>query len=181
MLRFARTYYGKAFRFLTLTTAPGQEDQEMRERLKSLMKYLRSFQARLDYWATRTNEGNGVYHLVLISSAYIPQKRVQDFWGARAWINREHDFEGLLLEMVLQKEMVRYSMSRGFLPEGSLAAIEALSRHFRGPLGVKAQRMLARRWKRKEALARTIECCCRKDGWCCDLKTRTEYLGGRRW
>jgi hypothetical protein len=145
------------------------------------MAYLRRFQGRLDYWATRTDEGNGVYHLVLISSAFIPRKRIQDFWGALAWIEREHDFEGLLQEMVLQRKTVRYSMSRGFLPDGSYAAIEALSRRFRGRLAGKAQHMLARRWKcdSASALTRTIECCSRKDGWACDLKTRREILGVR--
>lgn len=180
ILRFARTYHGKNFRFLTLTTAPGQEEQALRERLKALMQYLRRFQARLEYWATRTGEGHcGVYHLVLISSAFIPNKRIQDFWGARTWIEREHDFEGLLLEMVLQRKTVRYSMSREFLPDGSLGAIEAIGRTFRGRVGGKAQAMLARRWGGPDAITRTVECCSRKDGWHCDLATRREILGGR--
>lgn len=153
----------------------------MRDRLKALMQYLRTYQARLDYWATRTGEGHcGVYHLVLISSAFIPNKRIQDFWGATTWIEREKDFEGLVQEMVLQRETVRYSMSRGFLPDGALKAIETIGRHFRGRAGVQAQKMLARRWKRKEALTRTIECCSRKTGWCSDIVTRREYYNGVR-
>lgn len=181
VIRFSRVYHGKAFRFLTLTSTDDQTDGVMRERLASLVRYLRRFQKRLDYLATRTDEGNGVYHLVIISSAFLPIKRISEFWGARCWIEKEHDLNGLLLEMVLQREQQRYSMSRGFVPDGAREALEALSRQFRGHVGQVALQMLARRWKQGNALQVTRECCSRKPGagWCSDLRTRREYLGGR--
>jgi len=174
LLRFARQYHGKAFRFLTLTTRPDQAHLDLPTRLKVIIRFLRRDMKRLDYLATRTDEGLGVYHLVLISSAFIPIRKIQAFWGARCWITREHEFNGLLLEMTQQREIQRYSMSRGFLPDGAGEAIEALSRHFRGHEGMIARAMLARRWKRGNALHLTRECCFRKGGWGCDLKTRSE-------
>jgi len=70
-------------------------------------------------------------------------------------------------------------MSRGFLPDGSIKAIEALSLYFRKRLGRKAVMMLARRYKRDQDHYRTLACCSRKDGWYSDLKSHIEYCGGR--
>lgn len=178
VIRFARQYHGKEFLFLSLSTRPDQTDEDLNQRLKSLLRFLRGSHKVLEYLAARTNEGNGVYHLILVSSKrYISIEKVTAFWGSHCWIEKEHDFGGLLYEMVTQKQLERYSMSRGFLPDGAKRAIEAIERSFKGQEGMVARGQLARRWKRdvKTALERTEECCFRKGGWCCDLRSRREY------
>jgi len=181
ILRFARVYHGDKFRFLTCSTN-GDEKRTLRERKHYLFTVLRSRKAwsDLQYRATNTEEGNGVCHICLVCVDFIPQRLIQGIWGSHVWISLEKDIDGLLREMSLQNMHCSYSMSRGFMPDGSIEAIEALGRLYRGRLGVKAVEMLARRWRATDALYKTIRCCGSKDGWCSDLRSRIEYLGGRR-
>jgi hypothetical protein len=178
ILRFARTFYGSRYRFLTLSTGK-HEGRSLRLRKQVFFKVLRSFDSSLEYRSVNTDEGCGVSHVCLITKFYFPQAWLKDLWGARVSITLEKDLGGLVKEMSLQKKIVGYSMSRGFLPDGSRKALDYLSLPFRGRLLFKAVDMLALRWKRPDALYRTIECCSRKDGWCCDLRHHFEILGGR--
>lgn len=181
ILRFAREYHGEKFKFLTLTSKV-EESSSLRDRKRRLFRCLRVEYPGLEYRCTRTDEGNGVCHICLVSSRYIPWQVIEKHWAARVNISQEKSLEKLLFEMSLQEEHACYSMSRSFLPEGSLDAIEALSRHFRGRLNRKALVMLGRRWKHDNGLSslhKTLTCCERKDGWCSDIRTRAEYLGGR--
>lgn len=178
LLRFAREYHGEKFRFLTLTSQT-ENEKSLRERKRELFRLLRVQIPGLEYRCTRTDEGNGVCHLCLISPVYIHWRLITKYWGAHIWISQEKSLEKLLHEMSLQSDHAQYSMSRGFLPHGARAAITTISRYFRGTLGKKAVLMLARRWKRPNALQLTLACCSRKDGWCSDLRSRIEYCGGR--
>lgn len=178
ILRFARIFHGEKFRFLTLTTKLECEESA-RDRKRRLFRALRAEIPSLEYRCTRTDEGNGVCHICLISPAYIPWQNIEKHWGSHVKINLETDLEGLLREMSLQSDHCQYSMSRQFMPKGSVEAIEALGRHFRGRLGKKSVDMLARRYKRDSPLHKTLECCMRKDGWCSDLYNKREMLGGR--
>ena len=184
ILLFAREYYGQKFRFLTLTTS-GIESRTLAHRKKVFFHALRKNKkfSDIQYRCTNTEEGNGVSHICVISQNYLPWKTLSDLWGSRIWINLEKELTKLVFEMSLQNEHAGYSMSRGFLPKGSLKALDDLSRHFRGALGRKAVKMLARRLKGsgnlEQSLHRTFECCSRKDGMCTDLRSRCVYLGGR--
>lgn len=178
ILRFARVFHREKFRFLTLTSKP-EESSSLRDRKRMLFRALRFEIPSLEYRCTRTDEGNGVCHICLISPGYIPHEKIEKHWGAWVQISLERDLEALLKEMSLQSDHCQYSMSRGFLPHGACEAIEALGRLFRGRLGHEAVEMLARRWKSPEALYRTIECCSRKQGWSSQMFTRLEVLGGR--
>jgi len=180
ILRFARNYHGDKFRFFTGTTRT-DDTRSLRDRKRLFFKELRRQVPGIEYRCVSTEEGNGVCHICLISSCYLPQPYLKKLWGARVHITLEKDgkLDALINEMSLQTEKRGYSMSRKFLPDGSRKAIDMLSLHFRRRLGFKSVEMLARRWKCVDALTRTIECCSRKDGWCSDLKTRMEYLGGR--
>jgi hypothetical protein len=184
ILLFARQYYGQKFRFLTLTTS-SIECRTLRNRKHLLFKTLRSNPRYSDiqYRCTNTDEGNGVAHMCIISKNYIPWKLLSDVWGSRTWINLEKDLTKLVFEMSLQNNHAGYSMSRGFLPKGSLQAIDSLSLYFRGSLGRKAVKMLANRLRGSgdldQSLYRTQECCRRKDGMCSDIRSKIVYYGGR--
>jgi len=135
--------------------------------------------------AVRTDEGRGVYHLAVISE-YLPWKDIKARWQALTGafgvtISYERDFMALLEEMTRQNQKRRYSYSQGFLPSGARPAIEAICRHFDGALRFKALKMLARRWKRPDALARTIACIERGPGpgRYCDIVTHQEFFNGR--
>jgi hypothetical protein len=177
-LRFARLFHGEKFRFLTLTSKIECEESA-RDRKRRLFRGLRVEISGLEYRCTRTDEGNGVCHLCLVSPVYIPWKKIEELWGARVNITQERDLEALLKEMSLQSDHCQYSMSRRFLPNGAIEAIETLGRHFRGTLGRKCIEMLARRYKRDNPLHKTLECCMRKDGWHSRLDNHMENLGGR--
>jgi hypothetical protein len=185
ILLFAREFYGQKFRFLTLTTS-GIECRTLAHRKKVFFHALRKNKnfADIQYRCTNTEEGNGVAHICVISKNYLPWELLSDMWGSRIWINLERDLTKLVFEMSLQNDHAGYSMSRGFLPKGCLQAIDTLSIHFRGALGRKAVKMLARRIKGskniEQSFHRTFECCSRKDGMCSDLRTRSVYLGGRQ-
>jgi hypothetical protein len=178
ILRFARLYHGEKFRFLTLTSRI-ENEESARDRKRHLFRSLRIEIPTLEYRCTRTDEGNGVCHLCLVSPVYIPWKKIEDLWGARVNISQERSLEALLQEMSLQSDHCQYSMSRAFVPDGAIEAIEALGRLFRGSLGRKSIEMLARRFKRDNPLHRSIECCRRKDGWHSRLDNHLESLGGR--
>jgi hypothetical protein len=178
ILLFAREYHGEMFRFLTLTTKPGEESS-MRDRRRHLFRSLRVFIPSLQYRCTRTLEGNGVCHVCLISPGYIPHQLIEKHWNGHIQISLERNRNALLKEMSLQSDHDCYSMSRDFLPRGVLESIESLGRLFRGRLGWKAIEMLARRWNAPDALNRTVQCCFRKDGWCSLVDTHLEILGGR--
>jgi hypothetical protein len=178
VLRFARIYHGEKFRFLTLTSRR-EEESSLRDRKRRLFRSLRVQIPSLEYRCTRTEEGNGVCHICLVSPVYIPWRVIEEHWGSYVQISQERNLEALLQEMSLQSDHCQYSMSRMFVPDGVLEAIEALGRLFRGRLGQKSVEMLARRWKARDALSKTIECCSRKDTWHSQVDSRMEILGGR--
>jgi hypothetical protein len=67
-------------RFITLTTVPGTELDAVGAWWQTLRKRItRKWGIRLEYWRLKTNEGNGVLH-ILYSGPYIPQS-----WLSRAW------------------------------------------------------------------------------------------------
>jgi hypothetical protein len=170
-------------RFLTLTSKNVRGDVFSRD-LEHLIEDLRAVYGSLEYMATRTDEGRGVYHLALVSD-YLPWATVKTRWQAitgasRVHISFERDFHAILEEMTRQQETRRYSFSRGFLPDGSRDAIEAICRQFTGKIRYQAIKQLARRWKAPAALIRTQACVERGPGpgRYSDIRTRQEYFTG---
>jgi len=151
----------------------------MRDRKRYLFRALRNEIPSLEYRCTKTDEGNGVCHICLVSPGYIPHEKIKQHWHGYIRINLERNLDALLKEMSLQSDHCHYSQSHNVLPGGAIHAIDAIGRLFRGHLGFDAIEMLARRWRAPDALNRTIECCSRKHGWRSLLDTGQEVLGGR--
>jgi len=147
LLHFAREYWGKPLKFLTLTTSEGRPLK--RHDLFLLLRHLRIV-SHLEYLGVRTAEGaHGVYHLTLMSS-YIDQAFIREKWesltGAyRVNISKERSINALVREMTRQQETMRYSMSRNFVPKGTSALLDAIARNFRGNTRIWAYQMFARR------------------------------------
>lgn len=71
---------GELMRFLTLTTGSGGSDLRLRRDFQLLRRRIeRTFHFKPEYWSIRTNEGNGVLHIVF-KGRYVPQK-----WLSKAW------------------------------------------------------------------------------------------------
>jgi hypothetical protein len=80
-------YRGDRLRFMTLTTSVGGSFRILRRDFQVLRKRIsREFGFLVQYWSLRTNEGNGVLHLVF-KGGFIPQRWLSDAWfsihGAR--------------------------------------------------------------------------------------------------
>ena len=72
---------GERMSFLTLTS-PGKEQQNypLETSLKILIARIRRKFGNIEYFAVRTNEGNGVYH-ILFFGPYVPQKWISEQWA----------------------------------------------------------------------------------------------------
>lgn len=181
-LVFARYYWGRPLKFLTLTSVRRSRSNSLA--LKSFLLALRLLVGDIEYMAAHTDEGRGVYHLAIACKNYIPWQVIRDAWEKRTgathtYITLEKNFDALLNEMTQQKELCRYSFSREFLPAGARQAIEAVCVHFKGPVRYQAIKMLARRWRRVDALPKTISCIERSPwGRFSYLASRSEVLNG---
>jgi hypothetical protein len=161
---FAKTYFNRPFKFLTLTSV--KEHKNYNRKLHRLLARLRKVH-KIEYLAVRTSEGRGVYHLALISN-FIDQKEISRLWQSLtgAWnvhISLERDERDFVREMTGQKGVLRYSMSRGFLPGGIQKALNALRKEVQPFQRVRAYKMLARRLRASNgdlsrALYMTREC-----------------------
>ena len=68
-------------RFMTLTSSPESVGRSLNADFRVLkMRILRKFHFKMKYWKIRTNEGNGVLHIVF-RGKYIPQKWVSEQWA----------------------------------------------------------------------------------------------------
>jgi len=68
-------------RFLTLTSSPEAKRRNLNADFRALkMRILRKFHFKMKYWKIRTNEGNGVLHIVF-RGRYIPQKWLSEQWA----------------------------------------------------------------------------------------------------
>jgi len=77
---------GDRLRFMTLTTAVdssgGWSFRLLRRHFQTLRKRIkRHFHFEVKYWSIRTNEGNGVLHIVF-KGGFIPQKWLSDAWNS---------------------------------------------------------------------------------------------------
>jgi hypothetical protein len=68
-------------RFITLTSSPESVGRNLNADFRALkMRILRKFHFKMKYWKIRTNEGNGVLHVVY-RGKYIPQKWLSEQWA----------------------------------------------------------------------------------------------------
>ncbi len=68
-------------RFMTLTSSPESEGRNLNADFRTLkMRVFRKFHFKMKYWKIRTNEGNGVLHIVF-RGKYIPQKWLSEQWA----------------------------------------------------------------------------------------------------
>jgi hypothetical protein len=180
LLRWARVYWKKPLKFMTLTTA--KEEKFLDRKFKRLISYLRR-KYIIEYLAVRTDEGNGVFHVALVSN-YIPQKEIKEAWErlTGAWnvhISLEKNFTSFRKEMTHQYAVARYSHSSGFIPQGVPAYLDRLKSHFVAGHRVPAYNQFARRCRLydddvERAFFDTLLCLSHSTlGWCSDLRTRS--------
>jgi hypothetical protein len=68
-------------RFMTLTSSIESKGRNLNADFRALkMRILRKFHFKMKYWKIRTNEGNGVLHIVFRGN-YIPQKWLSQQWA----------------------------------------------------------------------------------------------------
>jgi hypothetical protein len=68
-------------RFMTLTTSSEAKGRNLNADFRALkMRIFRKFHFKMKYWKIRTNEGNGVLHIVF-RGKYIPQKWLSEQWA----------------------------------------------------------------------------------------------------
>ena len=119
---------GERCSFLTLTS-PNKESQNnpLEKSLNLLIKRIRHRFGNIEYYAVRTNEGNGVYHL-LFFGPYIPQKWISEQWTQLrgAWSVDIREVGDIMCKRRVSKyiirqyladqvALVRATMSRGWL------------------------------------------------------------------
>ena len=184
-MHFAREYWGKPLKFLTLTGATGKTPSRIE--LQILLEHLRKI-SDIQYMGVRTQEGNGVYHLALMSG-YIDQALIREKWesltgASQVHISRERSINALVREMTRQHQTVRYSMSRKFIPKGSQHALDSIARQYRGITRIWAYQMFARRCKLHKdrpdcadrAYNETVICIRQLAvGACTDIRTKIVY------
>jgi hypothetical protein len=68
-------------RFMTLTSSPESKDRNLNADFRTLkMRILRKYHFKMKYWKIRTNEGNGVLHIIF-RGKYIPQRWLSEQWA----------------------------------------------------------------------------------------------------
>ena len=68
-------------RFMTLTSSPESVGRSLNADFRALkMRILRKYHFKMKYWKIRTNEGNGVLHIIF-RGKYIPQKWLSAQWA----------------------------------------------------------------------------------------------------
>jgi len=68
-------------RFMTLTSSPESVGRSLNADFRALkMRILRKYHFKMTYWKIRTNEGNGVLHIIF-RGKYIPQKWLSAQWA----------------------------------------------------------------------------------------------------
>lgn len=68
-------------RFMTLTSSPQSVGRNLNADFRALkMRILRKYRFKMKYWKIRTNEGNGVLHIIF-RGKYMPQKWLNAQWA----------------------------------------------------------------------------------------------------
>lgn len=121
-------HFSQHLRFLTLTTSREAFNRNLKEDTNTLIKRIRRRYRSFEYFRVRTNEGNGVVHLIFRGS-YLPRSWVKDQWEDihSSWnvdireCRRYHQKYIINQYICEQEGYTRYSMSGIWLPKGALA------------------------------------------------------------
>lgn len=131
------TFYKNRLRFMTLTTSKEGRSHDLKEDANTLIKRIRRRYGRFEYLRVRTDEGNGVLHVVFRGS-FISRKWLKDQWEDihSSWNVDVRDCQryhmGYVVNQYLcnQSGYTRYSMSGLWLPRGSIAMWKAFCRWY---------------------------------------------------
>lgn len=110
-------HYYENVRFLTLTGVR----KHYRKWFNALRRWIRRNYGRFEYFCVRTDEGQGVLHIVFVGS-YIPYEVLSPYWEGltRRWnvsisLVKDEYYQGY--EMTRQQKTVKYSQSSGWYPK----------------------------------------------------------------
>jgi len=120
--------YQHKLRFMTLTTSREAFGRDLKEDTHTLTKRIRRRFGGFEYFRVRTNEGNGVVH-ILYRGAYIPRawlkaqwEDIHQSWNVDIRACQRYHAKYVVNQYICDQEgYTRYSMSGLWLPKGSLA------------------------------------------------------------
>lgn len=120
--------YQRKLRFMTLTTSYEARKRNLKEDTNTLVKRIRRRSKTFEYFRVRTNEGNGVVH-VLYRGSYIPRswlkaqwEDIHQSWNVDIRACQRYHAKYVVNQYICEQEgFTRYSMSGLWLPKGSLA------------------------------------------------------------
>jgi len=130
ILRGALYHKDERLRFLTFTLPAGFDKSQRRFVLRNIMSWIRSTFGNAEYFSIETDEGNGVFHIIIANKTFIPFKQLQSAWKKRTGAHRvnikliEKESEGVPVQKILQEfirqfQSVRYTQSRKWLKPGT--------------------------------------------------------------
>ena len=116
---------GGKFRFITLTGLDLNE-QHYKSKLYRIVRFLRRLIGQFEYFATRTYEGRGVYHIVYVGKS-VKYGTLRKEWRRITGSDFVHisritagNYRRISLEMTRQNATASYSRSSNWIPVGLL-------------------------------------------------------------
>lgn len=135
-LKFSQ-YLHCRLRFMTLTTSNEGRDHDIKRDLNVLVKRIRRRYGRFEYIRIKTDEGNGVLHLIYRGS-FIPQRWLSRQWTDihSSWNADIRDTQRYHCQYVInqylagQSSFVRYSMTSRWVFKGFVSHWYQIKRQF---------------------------------------------------
>lgn len=120
-------FYQHRLRFMTLTTSREGSYRDLKEDTNTLIKRIRRRNRVFEYFRVRTNEGNGVVHLIFrgsyLSRAWLKAQweDIHNSWNVDIRECQRYHQKYVVNQYICDQEgYTRYSMSGLWLPKGSL-------------------------------------------------------------
>jgi len=134
--KFAQ-YSHERLRFMTLTTSNEGKENDIKKDLNTLVKRIRRKYGFFEYVRIRTNEGNGVLH-ILYRGTFIPRKWLQNQWTDihSSWnvdirdTQRYHCSYMINQYLCGQSSFICYSMSIGWVTKGFVKTWKAFCKWY---------------------------------------------------
>lgn len=135
-------FFGQRLRFMTLTTSNDGRNNDLKRDFNTLVKRIRRHYGRFEYLRVRTDEGNGVLH-VIYRGSYIPRSWLQSQWIDihKSWNVDIRDTQRYHCTYIInqylsgQSAFVRYSTTLSWIFKGAVAQWNALKKSFwRNPI-----------------------------------------------
>lgn len=130
-------YLRRRLRFMTLTTSNEGRGNDLKADFNTLVKRIRRHYGRFEYIRVRTDEGNGVLH-ILYRGSYIPRSWLQSQWIDihKSWnvdirdTQRYHCSYVINQYMCGQSSFVRYSMTMLWVVKGFVSTWKAFCKWY---------------------------------------------------